>query len=816
MPPLSRTGTFAVLLFLLVAALAAVAQTPAPVSRHIAIHAIEESSALRLSASGDTTSLFSWSATGRVVDNTGAPVAGASVTTDPATLGEATSGPDGEYARYLESAALAVTLNWAKPGYGDLPPTTFTTDLNVAPTIALPPADNAIVDGTFESGWGAWTPGGSPAPTLNAAARHTGATGAQLVAPPAPFATQERLTATADEPESDVQLGIDGAAVTVLWAEGIPDGSQTLRHARRHATGFWSSGKLIDDIGLGYDSIAHDGNLHVVAPTPAGLMYLRQNGGSWSAPETIPNSVLAREPQIIVGADGTPHAFWLVQVVEAYGFELKTSWRGPNGWSTPLVVARVGDLELFGGFGVVAGPDGALQLIYLKDRFEMMELWARLRRPDGQWTADSMLQEWRYIVWSAPPVVTPDGRVFFLWSQVDESDPYRYDMYYACGDGATWTGPQHVFEDTGIASYSAGPDGSIHAIVNWGGEVRYTRRAPDGAWLSPESIPGDTFGDAKLVLDAVGLPHVFRAGFDPAYAQGDMQYTRRLSAGSWTPAVAVSSAFDRNYRPAAAIDAGGNVHVAWLAEDGQTTDLRADVVYAGPEPATAPTVLEVSRTVVVPDTAAHPVLSFFYRFGGGATNFTNLVVEVTGGSPSQALSLRRTGDEMRQSWLDLSGNVGQTVTITFRLTQAPGEPLAGAAVDDVTLGAAHGDVWLTGVGGAALPGRTITHELTAGNRGGVDADDVAVTYALTPDLSFVSADPAPDGLAPLRWELGALAPDQTRTIRVTLSVAPTAAPFAALSATAVAVSPGELETHNNTTGVITRTELSVFLPVAIR
>jgi len=312
------------------------------------------------------------------------------------------------------------------------------------------------------------------------------------------------------------------------------------------------------------------------------------------------------------------------------------------------------------------------------------------------------------------------------------------------------------------------------------------------------------------------LPHVFRASFDPEFAQGNLQYTRRLTSGSWTPAVAVSTGFDKNYRPAAAVDAGGNAHVVWLAEDIGTADLRPDVIYAGPGLATAPTVLEISRTVVVPDTAAHPMLSFFYRFGGGATSFTNLVAEVTGGSPSQALSLPRTGDEMRHSWLDLSGNGGQTVTITFRLTQAPGEPLAGAAVDDVTLGAAHGDVWLAGVGGAALPGRTIRHVLTVGNRGGVDADDVAVTYTLPPELSFVSADPAPDGLAPLRWELGTLDNNETRTILVTLSVAPTADPFAALSATAAAVSPGEIETYNNSAEVITNTEMPVFMPVVLR
>ena len=760
------------------------------------------------------TTFYSWSAIGRVVDNAGAPVAGADVTTYLATLGSPTSGPDGEYARYLPTWGPGMALDWAKLGYGDLPTTTFKIDYDIAPTIGLPPADDVLVDGDFETGWGAWTAGGLPAPTLSDAAYHTGATSVQLGAT-APLAAQERLSATPDEPESDVQISIDGAAVTVLWAEGIPDGSQTLRFARRTATNVWFADKLLDDIGLGYTSITHDDQLHVVAPTPAGLVYLVQINGSWSAPETIPSSAAAQEPQIVIAADGTPHVFWLVQVVEEYGFRLNTSRRGPGGWSAPVMVAQVGDLQLFAGFGVVAAPDGALHLIYLKDLFETKELWARLRRPDGQWTAARLLHSYPYMSWRQPPVITPDGRVFYLWSEADEF-LYSSDLHYLSGDGVTWTRPQRVFKDTGIAEYIAGPDGSIHALVSWGYEVRYTVRTPDGAWLFPQAVPDDTSGDAKLVLDAAGLPHVFRASFDPEYAQGNLEYTRRLTSGSWTNEVAVSGAFDKNYRPAAAVDGGGNVHVAWLAEDGQTADRRADVMYAGPVLATAPTVLEISRTVVVPDTAAHPVLSFFYRFSGGATNFTNLVVEVTGGSPSQGRTLPRTGDEMEQAWLDLSGNVGQTVTITFRLTQAPGEPLAGAAVDDVTLGAAHGDVWLSGAAGAALPGRTITHELIVGNRGGVDADDVAVTYTLPPELSFVSADLAPDATGPLRWELGALAPDETRTIRVTLTVAPNADAFAALSATAVAVSPGELETDNNSAAVITRTEMSVFLPVGMR
>jgi hypothetical protein len=119
-------------------------------------------------------------------------------------------------------------------------------------------------------------------------------------------------------------------------------------------------------------------------------------------------------------------------------------------------------------------------------------------------------------------------------------------------------------------------------------------------------------------------------------------------------------------------------------------------------------------------------------------------------------------------------------------------------------------------GASALPATTVVHELVAGNRGRVAAGPVVLTYNLPPELSFVSADPAPQSTSPLRWEFGALAAGATRPIRVVVAVSPSAAISQTIYATAVVSAAGELETHNNTAAAATRLESVIYLPVVLR
>jgi len=90
------------------------------------------------------------------------------------------------------------------------------------------------------------------------------------------------------------------------------------------------------------------------------------------------------------------------------------------------------------------------------------------------------------------------------------------------------------------------------------------------------------------------------------------------------------------------------------------------------------------------------------------------------------------------------------------------------------------------------------------------------TYALPPQLSFVSADPAPSSTAPLRWNLGALPPGGQVTIELTAAVAHDVAGQRAVTSTATLTTGNELETLNNSATVSTPLGALAYVPMTAR
>lgn len=769
-----------------------------------------------------STTFYSRAVTGRVLDNTGTPVGNAAMTADPALAGAPLSGPDGDYARFLTAPAAPLTLVWAKPGYGGLPATTFAaTTRDVGLDVVLPPADDALAGGDFEAaGWGAWVAAGSPAPALSAEAAHTGAQGALLAPRPPRFAPAQLASNTPSITASDVHLGVRDGAATIVWLEDTSGNDHgPLRVARRGPDGVMSPpATLLPQAYYGFKTVSDgDGLLHIVARTENNVIYRQQTGDTtWAAPETLPSPPMLIS-ELVHGPDGALHL--LMQSFPGSGsYQLTYSRRAPSGgWSAPVVIAERDRSNLY-HVGAAVAPDGGLHVVYLESNYEDADgdqLWARERRPNGTWTAPALLHQAGRAEISSdqPPVIDRSGRVHVLWNlNTYTIFNSRTDVYYAVKQGASWSSKQRLFADAGIGVHALaiGPDDVVHALlIGRDNAVRYVTREVDGVWRVRELVPSQPGGWLRLLIDTQGLPHVIRGGEDGTYNTGNLEYTRRLPSGGWTAAMPVSTDFDRNYQPDAQLDAGGNVHVAWLVEDADTFETRPDVAYAGPAPGSAGQAT-LSQTVAVP-AVAHPALSFFYDFGGGSSAATRFEVKVGSNAPQ---SLPASGGS-RHHWLDLSAYAGQSLDVTFRLVQAAGEAAAWAAVDDVSLGAAVGDVRVAGASAAGLPGETVVIELRADNRGGVAAENVALTYALPPEMTFVAADPPPSDSGPLRWSLGTLAPGATRTIRLTAAVKSTAKPFTTVTGTAAVAFPGELETHNNTAVVPTPLERTAVLPLAI-
>lgn len=237
----------------------------------------------------------------------------------------------------------------------------------------------------------------------------------------------------------------------------------------------------------------------------------------------------------------------------------------------------------------------------------------------------------------------------------------------------------------------------------------------------------------------------------------------------------------------------------WAALLGSPPPLLAAGAESGPAAGEA----TMAQTIVTPAADSAPTLSFMHRFGSGLLPGSRLEVIVDDGSAATVvLSTSTASQAWQHRWVDLSPWAGRSVTLRFKLIEVAGGSQAWATIDEVTVGAAHPDIWVSQPAWqAALPGRTFETTLAYGNRGGVAASDGQVTLQLPAELSLVSADPPPTATTPtLRWEVGALpAQSGPQTIRVTLQMAATAAGGTTIAtAASISSSSAELEQANNT------------------
>ena len=167
-----------------------------------------------------TTTLYTWSVSGNVTDNRGAPVANMTVATGPAALQAMPSGIDGGYAAYVADASDSYTASWNKAAYGSLPETAFPPAEDAHVDIVMPPSDNVVQNWGFEDGNNAWQFGGS----LNAAAtntsHHSGLSAAFLGSGAEPLRTVTTLAGPLRNFSPPIDSTMDsGGAIHSVWLE---------------------------------------------------------------------------------------------------------------------------------------------------------------------------------------------------------------------------------------------------------------------------------------------------------------------------------------------------------------------------------------------------------------------------------------------------------------------------------------------------------------------------------------------------------------------------------------------------------------------
>lgn len=174
-----------------------------------------------------------------------------------------------------------------------------------------------------------------------------------------------------------------------------------------------------------------------------------------------------------------------------------------------------------------------------------------------------------------------------------------------------------------------------------------------------------------------------------------MRLYRKAIASEWIPIRAVrrildvshSSLWDLQYGP------DGILHSLW--EDVRIDDesyftwmtYRTSIFADTTQTSTA------AQTITIPEDMHSPTLAFMHQVYGGVTNAqTHFAVSITDGiTTTDVFSTSQNGPWLH-AWADLSAWAGETVTVTFELRQAAGEPLMTVALDEVSVGP-----WLTPV-----------------------------------------------------------------------------------------------------------------------
>jgi Tol biopolymer transport system component len=166
----------------------------------------------RWQAEPDTAvTLYAYEVSGFVSDNRGYPVGDAVVETTPAPARVWQNALNGAYELWLGQAS-SHTFNFAAPGYKPLPPTAVSLSQDLTLNAILPPADDAIVNGSFEvNTLAGWTVTG-PNVAAAANARHSGAYGLAI----------SHATAAETAITQTVVVGQDWANPTLSFLYQIP------------------------------------------------------------------------------------------------------------------------------------------------------------------------------------------------------------------------------------------------------------------------------------------------------------------------------------------------------------------------------------------------------------------------------------------------------------------------------------------------------------------------------------------------------------------------------------------------------------------
>lgn len=502
---------------------------------------------------------------------------------------------------------------------------------------------------------------------------------------------------------------------------------------------------------------APDDTLHLfVNQWQQSLFYLQRTpSGVWSQVVPIANGAISTM-QAALDGKGEIHLLWQPTTSNAYRMPMHYSKRTTAGsWSTPLDIGTGQNIRL------AADAQGGLHLLYLCVAPECSEqgLWHRYRSPAGEWSADTLLEKNSSALYSNYALtVDASGVLYVVWLHNDSQQNSSAIYYRERSATGQWQTTINVSQDLGSAGNGnlqiiVDPEGTSHLFWNSG---YYASRPAGGAWSTPTILNSTTGFSANSfpVMDQSGGIHWLTSN-----DTGAALYYHKALGQPWADPQLSPVSFQNSY---VASVAAGATNALYL---GSPTYMAGNIDLWATLDATSTMTSTLSQAVTLPSTLHQPTLSFLYALEGGAGK-SAFTVQISAGVTTTAAFSTTGNHAWDLGWVDLTPWAGESITVTFAVTQAADEPFLRADLDDIALGS-----WTTPLPRIITPARvaagaTTTFVITGTNfmaTPTVTLGDTPLTNVSRLDENTLQAD-LPAGLAPGIYDLAVTNPSGAKSV----------------------------------------------------
>ena len=429
---------------------------------------------------GDThTTFYTYQVSGRVTDNRGYPIQEEAVGISPVPLNRPTTNISGNYSAWL-STTLTHSIQISREGYADFSPLERNIESDQSLNLYLHPKFDYLSNGSFESGWDQWIPGGYPGISLIDRHVYRGNSAASLG-----FDCDDLCT-TVEKfsfSQSTPALAIDShGLVHIAWYNLF---DSKVYYRTRTSEGLWSPITTIMENAISsgpvYPSFAvgPDDTLHLAIDINYMLFYTQKPiGGSWSTPINFASS--ADQPRIAIDSTGT--VFIVYRGIYSDCVNICFVSRTPSGfWSNPI------RLDAMWGYiypDIAVGLDDTIYFIWHETIGDIFgnpgDLNFRTYRNGFLSETEKIATRLSDINVLKRMVVDHHGVIHVTWTS-------NYYTYYSSRslDG-TWSFPIQL--DIGSGSFDLALDetGKLHVIATSSHlgflETYYLTRSPEGIW----------------------------------------------------------------------------------------------------------------------------------------------------------------------------------------------------------------------------------------------------------------------------------------------------------------------------------------------